>query len=441
MRKPWRRILAALPALAFASALHAAPSPDAQNIPTSAVPYASLVEDLLKAGDVASAQSVAEQVLVLRPHDEEAAFLLGMTQVAKGDYRRAIRQFRAILINHPDSARVRLELARAYFMDKDYANASRQFQLARAGKLPPAVVANIDRFLFLIRQEKTWSYNANLSVAPDTNLNAGPSSREVVLYGLPFQVADEGLAHSGVGMAVDAGGEWAPVIGPNRRMRLGVHGEWRDYSGGQFDQLTVGAYAGPRQVRARWDASLLATSYTRWYGGDLYTQSTGGRLEATYYLSPELGVAGSLAGQWVDYHTSPAMSGALVSAGLGATRALTPSSAVAIRGAVSRQDARIPGYANWSGFIAAGYSRDLPAGFSVYVEPSISLAEYDQALPVFGVARRDHGLSTLVTVLNRHIMISNFTPRIAYTFDRNVSNISIYSHNRNSVEIGLTTSF
>ena len=48
---------------------------------------------------------------------------------------------------------------------------------------------------------------------------------------------------------MDAGGEWAPSIGEGTRLRLGLSGQRREYSGAQFDDMTLAAYAGPHLVR------------------------------------------------------------------------------------------------------------------------------------------------------------------------------------------------
>jgi len=112
-----------------------------------------------------------------------------------------------------------------------------------------------------------------------------------------------------------------------------------------------------------------------------------------------------------------------------------------LKAGVSRQLARIGPYANWSGFVAAGYFRDLPKGFSVYVEPSFSRARYDAALLGFGKRRSDNGHSILVTLLNRHVILDRFTPRVTYTFTRQNSTIPLYQFQRSRLEVGLTTVF
>jgi tetratricopeptide (TPR) repeat protein len=396
---------------------------------------------LMNSGKLEEASAVLDDRLAVAPKDAQALFLKGMIATAKKDNRQAIRIYRSILIDHPEATRVRLELARAFFLDKDYGNALRQFQFALAGNPPSEVVANINRYMAAIRDAKSFSYNFGLALAPDTNLNTGSSAREVTLFGLPFDLSEEARQRSGVGIAIDAGAEWAPRIGKGKRLRLGLSGQRREYSGSGFDDMTGAAYAGPRLVSAKWDLSFLGTAYKRWYGGRPYNQAAGGRLEATYYFSPRLGLSGALAAQWVRFRRARERDGPLISFNATAFRALTSSSAVTLKAGVGRQEARIAPYASWSGFVAAGYFRDLPRGYSVYVEPSFSMARYDEALLGFGKRRSDSSKSVLITILNRHLVLARFTPRISYTLTRQSSTIPLYQFQRSRLELGLTTVF
>jgi tetratricopeptide (TPR) repeat protein len=230
------------------------------------VSWDDIARNLMSQGKLDEAAAVLDARLVVSPKDVQALFLKGMIAVAKKDNRAAIRVFRSILIDHPNAARVRLELARAFYLDKDYGNAMRQFQFALAGKPPPEVAANINKYVAAIRDAKSLSYNFGIALAPDTNLNTGSSAREVTLFGLPFDLSEEARHRSGVGVAIDAGAEWAPRLGKNKRLRLGFSSQRREYSGSNFDDMTVAAYAGPRWVSGKWDLSLLGTAYKRWYG-------------------------------------------------------------------------------------------------------------------------------------------------------------------------------
>src|SRR5256885_8692089 len=144
----------------------------------------------------------AERVLVLalqqNPNDNEAIFLRGMVAVARKNYDAAIEDFRRILAAEPERERVRLELARAFFLEADYENAERNFRFARAGELPDEAKANVDQFLAAIIRLKRWSYNLSLGVAQDTNVNGATNLQTVYLYGLPFTLSDTARQTSGI---------------------------------------------------------------------------------------------------------------------------------------------------------------------------------------------------------------------------------------------------
>lgn len=425
---------------AFGSAPETGPEAGAVQA-APAAPLEAAIEPLLRSGRIDEAERRLNEALAANPHDPSAHFLSGIVALARKDYPRAIHIFRAMLIDHPEAVRVRLELARAYFLARDYANANRQFRFARAGKLPPAVNANIDEYLYAIRQSKDWSWSVSLSLAPDTNLNAGSSAREVSLFGLPFELSEDARKHSGVGLAAEASVEYAPHIAENARLRMGLSGQRREYGGTDFDDMTLAAHVGPRLVSPRWDVSLLGTGFIRWFGGKRFLEAKGGRVEATYYLSPALGLSAGLGAQWLDYDQSDERDGPLYSASLGLFHPLGPTSAISLKAGANRQNARHSAYSNWSGYAAAGYFRELPAGFSVYLEPGVGIARYDDALPAFGVARRDTSLSAQIAVFNRHLILSRFTPRLSYTYTRQFSNIPLYSFSRNRIEVGLTSTF
>jgi tetratricopeptide (TPR) repeat protein len=395
----------------------------------------------MKMGRLAEAAAVVEARLAEAPDDVQARFLKGLVASARGDHRLAITTFRSILIDRPGATRVRLELARSFFLAKDYSNAVRQFQFALAGDVPPPVAANIQKYIAAIREAKTLNYSFGIALAPDSNLNTGSSAREVSLFGLPFDLSEEARQRSGIGLAIDAGGEWAPHVAPGLRMRVGLNAQRREYSGSDFDDTILSAYAGPRLVTGKWDLSLLGTGYKRWFGSSPYNQAAGARLEATYHVSGRIGVSGALSSHWVRHRAETARNGRIVALNAAGFYALTPTSSGIVKAGVSRQTARADAYSNWSAFAAVGYFRDLPAGFSVYAEPSFSVARYDEALLGFGETRRDNSRSVLVSVLNRRVVLQRFTPRISYTYTRQSSSIPLYEFTRNRWEVGLTTAF
>ena len=120
--------------------------------------------------------------------------------MGREDWQTAIARFRSMLIRDPTLPRVRLDLALAYFRDGEDSSAAYHFrQVLGDEDLPPVVRARTLAFLDTIRRRKTWSVSAAVALAPDSNINAATSSREVNLFGLPAQLSEDARQTSGVG--------------------------------------------------------------------------------------------------------------------------------------------------------------------------------------------------------------------------------------------------
>ena len=360
---------------------------------------------LIAKGRTEEARTLLQDLSARYRDSNDIDFLLGLLAVESRDYGAAIDRFRAILVRTPGAVRVRLELARAFYLKGDHANAYRQFQFARAGNPPPGVVANIDRFLGQIRQQKDWSYSLSLAIAPDSNINNGTTARDVELFGLPFELSDDTRSQSGIGLAIQGALEFAPRLSERVRMRAGAAVQRRDYAGGDFDDMTVAIHAGPRLTLGKWDVSALASGFQRRFGGRRLSQGGGAKVEATHYFSARTAMSLGLTAYRVRYPHYRLQDGLSLSASAGLLRALTPESSLTARVGASRKTARTPELANWSGSLAVGYYRDLPGGFSVYAEPSIAEARYDAIDPFFGKRRKDRLLELHLGLLNRRISL------------------------------------
>ncbi len=380
-------------------------------------------------------------MLAVHPDDREGLFLLATIAVAQKDYDRAISLYRRILVHEPNTERVRLDLARAFFLKGDYDNADRQFRFARAGDIDDAVKANIDRFLSAINQLREWTVNFSFALAPDTNQNAATSASQVSIFGLPFALDKGARKQSGVGLAGNFGGEWSPLLDDNLKARIGADLYRVEYSGGQFDDMTISAYGGPQLLFSNWDISVLATGFKRWFANQDYVSGAGGKLAADYGITSNWVVSASIGGQSVTNAFIPEQSGPLWSAQAQAAYILSPSSLFQLQLGFNRQEAQIAPYSYSGVWFGGGYQQDLPFGFSAGFQPSYFITRYDAMLPAFGKTRSDDAVMLAFTLLNRRFDYHGFTPRFSYIFTEQHSNIPIYSFTRNQFQIGVTSLF
>jgi tetratricopeptide (TPR) repeat protein len=387
------------------------------------------------------ARLLLDRALVARPDDSELLFLRATVAVTQKDYDTAISLYRRILVREPDAERVRLELARAFFLKADYDNADRQFRFARAGDIDDAVKANIDHFLDAINRLREWTVNFSLALAPDTNQNAATSAAQVNVFGLPFALDPNARKQSGIGVAGDIGGEWSPLLSDNLKARIGGDLTRTDYSGGQFDDMTLSGYAGPQFLFNNWDLSLLGTGFQRWYANQDYLSGFGGKVAADYGITSNLLISAALGGQETTDDFIPDQSGPLYSTQLTGTYVLSPSSLFQLQLGFNRQDAQIAAYSYSGVWFGGGYSQDLPFGFSAGFQPTYFITRYDDELTGFGVTRADNTMMLAFTLLNRRFDYHGFTPRFSYVFTEQHSNIPLYSFTRNQFQIGLTSLF
>ena len=386
-------------------------------------------------------QNLLEQKVAAGARDTETYFLLGMIAMEKHEFRKAIMWFRMALVRDPRSARLRLELGRAFYLAKDYTNAELQFERALAGDLPAAVQANARHFLDRIRREKRWSFDFSLALAPDTNINLGSSARETVIFGLPFQLGKDAKMRSGVGFMGETSIEFSPRLDDRLRWRSGIALHRSEYKSPRFNDTIASGWSGPQWIGQSVEISVAATALRRWYGGTLYQQAFGGRIQVIAYRGARTAFLLGGASQYFRYPTNPAQSGPVWSANLGVIRIIDPTTSVALllNGAV--QKARARDLANRSAVVSLSATHDFRGGFTLSVAPTYVIADYDAPDVLFGNRRRDRSNELQITLLNRRAMIWRFTPTVTYTRMRRSSSISLYDSRQDRLEIGLTSAF
>ena len=159
-----------------ACVLLAGPAWSAENDPAP-TPSAALAEarPLILRGKLEEALAILRPLARGREVDGDVLFHIGLAAVgasqdpdASEDLRNAlldeaIASFRTMLVADPTLVRVRLELARAFFLKDEDRLAKRHFEQVLAGKPPAPVVLNVNRFLAQIRARRRWDLHAGFA--------------------------------------------------------------------------------------------------------------------------------------------------------------------------------------------------------------------------------------------------------------------------------------
>ena len=367
-------------------------------------------------------------------------------------YDRAIAAFRLILVNRPELVRVRLELARAFFLKGQDGLARRHFELVLAGGVPPPVAANIRRFMNAMQTRKRFSGYFGAAIAPDSNLNAASESEIIYIdtqFGrVPFTRDRDFGAQSGLGVSVWGGGEYQHPLSERLRLRVGADLAQREYSGSDFDQLFVAAHAGPRWLASPiTEISLLATAQRQWLGGEPYVDETGVRLELDRRLTPRLWARGTAAYRERDHQQRDFLDGPVVD--FTATFAWTPAPVLRVHATVGyeRDHAASEHYRNLARWVRVGTSLALPLGFTLGTSAQMRRTYYESGgsgpphFTLDGRRRFDRIRTFSVSVLNRAFTLFGFSPQLAVIHEARLTNAQAQDYDRNRAELRFVRQF
>ena len=365
---------------------------------------------------------------------------------------KAIAAFRMILVNRPDLVRVRLELARVFFLKGQDGLARRHFEAVLAGGVPPPVAANIRQFLAIMQARKRLTGYFGMAVAPDSNLNAASESEiiyiDTVFGRLPFTRQGDYGAQSGFGLSVWGGGEVQHRDPFNDRLwlRIGADTAVREYPGGDFDQHFLAAHAGPRWLAGpRTEISLLATAQRQWLGGDPYADEFGARLELDRRLGPTVWARGTAAYRQRDHLSRDFLDGPVVD--FTASFAWTPAPVLRVHltAGYTRDHAALEHWRNLSRWVRVGTSLALPLGFTLGTSIQAQRVYYDGAgqphLTLDGRPRFDRIRSFSISVLNRAFTVYGFSPQLALIHDVRLTNAQAQEYERNRAELRFVRQF
>ena len=443
--------------VAGAFLLLAAPMSHAAVNPPPPAPDASGAQALVKAG------KFKEALTVLRPlaggHTVEAnvLFLIGVAAAGASqqpdladDEREAlldeaIASLRSVLINRPDLVRVRLELARAFFLKGEDSLARGHFERVLAGKPPAPVVANVQRFLAEIRARRRWTMYLGAAMSPDSNIGGASDERIIYINDLPFRRDAEELTTSGIGVSVWTGGEYQYPLGDRLRLRLGGDLSRQDYGGSKFDQTFVSVHTGPRWlVDKDTDVSLVANARRRWTGTAPSYDDLGVRVEAGRRLTPRIRVNGRASWYRRDNRTRDFLDGPVLNFSLSGSWVILPILRADGAAGYARERPKSETWRNASRWLRLGASVALPLGFTLGGSGELRWTDYEGNWFPFtpdGVPREDRTRILRATVHNRAFTLFGFSPQLVVTNEARDTNAQLYDYKRTRAELRAVRQF
>ena len=383
-----------------------------------------------------AAMGAAQQAGV--PDDTRAALL-----------NQAIAALHAMLVRAPGLVRVRLELARAFYLKGEDELAQRHFEAVLAGGVPAPVAANVQDFINRIRARERWRFNVGFALAPDSNIGGGSDERTIYIpisgANLPFQRDAEELTTSGIGVALWGGAEYQVPVGDAMRLRAGGQFARREYEGSQFDQLFLGTHLGPRWLVDRdTDLSVLASARQRWIGTVPDNRELGARLEVGHRVSQSVTVSGRAAWHGRRYRTRTALDGPVWDASLRGAWVITPTVRADLSLGYGRERPRRERERNSSRWLGVGVDVILPFGFTVGGGGDVRWTNYEPGWRPFvpdGGARNDRTHSLRASVHNRAFTLMGFSPELVVVREERATNAQVHDYERTRGELRFVQQF
>ncbi len=356
----------------------------------------------------------------------------------------AIAAFHAMLVTNPRLVRVRLELAHAFFLKREDSLARQHFEEVLASEVPPAVRANVNRFLAEIRARRRWTFNLGFALAPDTNIGATSDERIIYIYGLPFERDAEDLSTSGVGLSAWLSGEYQYPWGDRRRLRAGADVSRREYSGSTFDQSFVSVHGGPRWlVGTNAEASVLASAQRRWRGSSPLYDALGTRIEAARRFSRRVTTFARASYHDRSYRTENYLDGPVADIVLGGAWIVRP--AVRADGALGWGQERTDEerWRHQRKWLRLGVTVALPRGFTVGGSGEMRWTDYEgNWFPhTAGEPREDRIRSLRISVHHRAFAWRGFSPRLSLVHEVRETNAQLYDYRRTGGELSVVRVF
>ncbi len=415
--------------------------------PTSANLSAAQVFALADAARARSDFGTAETAYraLTQDHDieirSEARFRLGM--MLSDDLHRysdAAIEFRRILDDKPDTARVRLELARMQAMLGNLGAARRELRAAEAAGLPPAVEQLVRFYSRALNAQKPVGGSIQVALAPDSNINRATRSDTLGTVIGDFVLNDDAKAKSGVGLDLQGQAYFKLGIGSGTDLLVRASGSGSLYREADFNDITLGLQAGPQY---RWGKDQITFSFGpswRWYGGGPYSTTIGGNASLQHPIGKrsQLRLDGGIGR--VTNKRNAAQSGRNFTASAGVDHAFSARLGGGLQFYGYREAARDPGYSLVSGGVSGYLFREM--GRTTLVGSlGYSHLEADKRLFLYPKRRVEDRFTTSVAATLRALSLGSFAPMVRLTWERNRSSIEIYDYRRVAAEFGVTSAF
>ena len=394
---------------------------------------------LIRAGRLEHARAFLEQA---EPRDEqervERLFLLGQIALRLGIPEKAVERFEAILALRPELTRVRLELARAYYLAGLDGKAREHLNRSLGDELPSSVEAAVEDFLRRIDARKRWSVFVSAAALPETRR---PERESVLIGGVPFRLDEEATAPSGAGALVSGGVSFSPEVGKRTRGVVAASAAAKVYERTSWNETNVSGEVGMTRLFDQGSVSGGVRIGRVWTGGNPEQVSLGPWLRIGWRVSgsTRVDVAGNADHRQHD--TRDARDGWRLAAAPRLVHAFDGQTSLEVEPVLETITANEGHHASRLVGLEASVSRAFARGLSMSLNASARVRRHAAPDPLFGTRRVDRTLRVSMQVLHRSFRYRGFAPYIGFSLERTRSSIPIHEFRIQGLVAGVSRAF
>ena len=360
----------------------------------------------------------------------------------------AIDVFKHMLEKNPELSRVRLELARAYFLKGEDSTAKKYFKQILTENPPEPVVENVNHFLGVIKQRKPWQIRVAVSTSYDNNIGNGSGNNIINIFNLPFALdGDQEEKKSGIGLSLQIGGEYQYQLNDRYRLRTGgdiAYKKWPQHN--EFNAISISAYAGPQfSVNKSNQISILATISQKFKGANPtpFSHDIGIRIETSHRINSRLSISTQTYVYDRNYKSSNELNGTGGDFGISVHYRITPSLQGELTFGHGFDNPKDYKWRQKRNSVEFGLTTTFMKNFMVGASVGMRNAEYEGNWRPYtdGTPRKDQLYFFRTNASHQNFSLLGFAPQFHITSEKLRSNAQTYSYDKMYGGISFTRRF
>ncbi|QNN65671.1 DUF560 domain-containing protein [Sphingomonas rhizophila] len=370
----------------------------------------------------------------------EAQFRTARYLAGEGKTREAAVLLRRLIDEHPKAAPPRFELVGLLQKMGDEAAALRELRSLGTLDLPMNAARLVDRMSASLRANQPFSFQLEMAIAPDSNVNRATRSDTLDTVFGEFEVNESARAKSGLGASIRGLAQGRVDLTEDTALKLYASFDSNLYRQRRFNDISLSAGLGPEFRIGSTRLALNVGGSQQWYGMRSFVRSL--RAGGTAWLSvdrmSQLRLDGSA--RWTNNLFNDQQDGRGRSVTARYERALSPRLVASVGGGIDRFAATGPAYSTRSRSASINLYRDMGrATVSLGVE--VGRLKADERLSLLPKVRQDRSLRLQAGMVLRKLTFAGFAPTVRVTHERNSSTVEFYDYRRTRTEFGISRAF